>query len=205
MPGAQLRHRMLDLQPRVQLDEVERAVRRRRGTRTCRRCDSRSSRTARSAAASISSRASGVSAGDGDSSISFWWRRWIEHSRSPSVSTPPVRVAEHLDLDVPRRLDHLLDVERGIAERRLRLGRGRAERVLELVRRLDEPHALAAAARRRLEQHRVSRARRPRRAPARSSRVPSVPGNERHAGRAHLVLRAAPCRPCAPSRRASAR
>ena len=43
------------------------------------------------------------SAGDGDSSTSFWWRRWIEHSRSPSVSTPPVRVAQHLDLDVPRR------------------------------------------------------------------------------------------------------
>ena len=46
-------------------------------------------RQARSAAASIASRSSGVSADEGVSSISFWWRRWIEHSRSPSVSTVP--------------------------------------------------------------------------------------------------------------------
>ncbi len=58
---------------------------------------------ARSTAASIASRVSASSAADGDSSTSFWWRRWIEHSRSPSVSTPPARVAEHLDLDVPGR------------------------------------------------------------------------------------------------------
>src|SRR5919204_46928 len=46
-------------------------------------------RHARSAAASISSRSSSLSAGDGDSSMSFWWRRWIEHSRSPHVRTVP--------------------------------------------------------------------------------------------------------------------
>ncbi len=28
-------------------------------------------------------RISGVTNGDGLSSTSFWWRRWIEHSRSP--------------------------------------------------------------------------------------------------------------------------
>ena len=32
-------------------------------------------------------------------------------------------VAEHLDLDVAGRRDHLLDVQRAVAERRLRLGR----------------------------------------------------------------------------------
>ena len=35
------------------------------------------------------SRSSGSVPGDGDSSSTFWWRRWIEHSRSPSASTVP--------------------------------------------------------------------------------------------------------------------
>ena len=65
-------------------------------------------------------------------------------------------VAQHLDLDVARRDERLLDVERGVAERGLRLGRGGGERILELVRSLDEPHPLAAAARARLEQDRVA-------------------------------------------------
>ena len=38
---------------------------------------------------SIASRVDSSSAGEGDSSTSFWCLRWIEHSRSPSVSTPP--------------------------------------------------------------------------------------------------------------------
>jgi hypothetical protein len=35
------------------------------------------------AASPIFARSDAVSAGEGDSSTSFWWRRWIEHSRSP--------------------------------------------------------------------------------------------------------------------------
>ena len=66
----------------------------------------------------------------------------------------PVQVAEHLDLDVPRRRQHLLDVEGRVAERRARLRRGGAEGVLELVGGLDQPHPLAAAAGGRLEQDR---------------------------------------------------
>ncbi|MEY2467679.1 MAG: acetyl-CoA carboxylase, biotin carboxylase subunit [Actinomycetota bacterium] len=30
-----------------------------------------------------------VTATEGDSSSSFWWRRWIEHSRSPRCTTLP--------------------------------------------------------------------------------------------------------------------
>ncbi len=30
-----------------------------------------------------------VRATEGASSISFWWRRWIEHSRSPRWTTAP--------------------------------------------------------------------------------------------------------------------
>ena len=79
---------MLDLEPAVHLDEVEGAVRadeelERAGVPVADRragpLDGRLHRLARR----------GVERGDGDSSTSFWWRRWIEHSRSPSVSTPP--------------------------------------------------------------------------------------------------------------------
>ena len=97
-------------------------------------------------------------------------------------------VREHLHLDVARRVDHLLDVERGVAERCLRLGRGGAESVLELVQRLDEPHALAAAACRGLEEH--GQAEVVRRCARLLDRRRSLgPRNERHAGLAQLALR----------------
>ena len=41
------------------------------------------------AASPIALRTSGVSAGDGASSSSFWLRRWIEQSRSPRWMTLP--------------------------------------------------------------------------------------------------------------------
>ncbi len=87
--GAELGHRMLDLQARVQLDEVEAAVGAEQELEGARRCGSRRpGRPARRRPPSP--RAPRASArGDGDSSISFWWRRWIEHSRSPRVSTLP--------------------------------------------------------------------------------------------------------------------
>ena len=31
--------------------------------------------------------------GEGASSMIFWWRRWIEHSRSPTAHTVPYRSA----------------------------------------------------------------------------------------------------------------
>ena len=37
----------------------------------------------------ISSRVFASTAGEGDSSISFWWRRWMLHSRSPRCMTSP--------------------------------------------------------------------------------------------------------------------
>ena len=65
-------------------------------------------------------------------------------------------VAEHLDLDVARKRDRLLDVEAPVAERSERLGGRGLERALELAGVVDEAHALAAAARGRLEQHGVA-------------------------------------------------
>ncbi len=50
---------------------------------------------ARRAAANSRSRIPGVAStsGDGASSTTFWWRRWIEHSRSPTAHTVPCRSA----------------------------------------------------------------------------------------------------------------
>jgi hypothetical protein len=48
-------------------------------------------RAAFAAASHSRARRSGPTAGDGASSTIFWWRRWIEHSRSPSVQTVPDR------------------------------------------------------------------------------------------------------------------
>ena len=76
-PGAHLGDRMLDLETGVQLDEVEAAVRPEQELERA-GVPIRDRTHARSAADSIASRASGVSAALGDSSISFWWRRWIE-------------------------------------------------------------------------------------------------------------------------------
>ncbi|CAB4886065.1 unannotated protein [freshwater metagenome] len=46
-------------------------------------------RAAATAAAPISARSTSSTAGEGDSSTIFWWRRWIEHSRSNSDTQLP--------------------------------------------------------------------------------------------------------------------
>ena len=73
-----------------------------------------------------------------------------------------VRVGEDLDLDVPRPLDQPLDVERAVAERRLRLAPRCASASASSPRRAHRLHPDAAAARRRLDQRREADARRPR-------------------------------------------
>ena len=65
-------------------------------------------------------------------------------------------VGEHLDLDVPSRDDRLLEIERRLAERSLRLGGGRLERAFELVRVANGSHARSAPARDGLEQHGIA-------------------------------------------------
>ena len=67
-----------------------------------------------------------------------------------------VVIAENLELDVPRRLDVLLDVDVGDAERRLRLALRGLHRVRQLRRRPHDAHAAAAAAGRRLHDHRIA-------------------------------------------------
>ena len=100
-----------------------------------------------------------------------------------------VLVAEHLDLDVPRRHERLLEVEGAVRERGLGLGAGRRVRRLERVGVVNEAHALAASARGRLQQNREAELR-GRSAHLRQRGAALAPGDERHAGRLHLGLRA---------------
>src|SRR5947208_6156229 len=67
-----------------------------------------------------------------------------------------LRVGKHLDLHMPRRANELLDVEAGVSEGRLGLGGGGPERALELVLGVDDPHPLATTAYRSLEKHGIS-------------------------------------------------
>ncbi len=113
-------------------------------------------------------------------------------------------VAEHLDLDMTSRRHELLDVDRAVAERSLRLGARPGERVFELVLREDEPHALPSTSRRRLEQDGKAGAPQPPDAapPARSHHPSPAPAG--HPPRASPPSRA-PCRPSARRRPPSAR
>ena len=72
------------------------------------------------------------------------------------VDAVAVAVDRDLDLDVAVLVEPALEVERVVAERRPRLGPADVERRLELARRPDHPHALAAAAGSRLDQQRVA-------------------------------------------------
>ena len=72
------------------------------------------------------------------------------------VDRVAVRVGEHLHLDVPRILQVALDVDAAVREVLLALALRRLERPLRLGRLADELHALAAAARGRLDDERVA-------------------------------------------------
>ena len=100
------------------------------GPRSCRRRRSRRPRRRRRRSRRSARAAPRRRAGAGDSSISFWWRRWIEQSRSPRWIDVAVLVGEHLDLDVARVGQVALEVDGGVGEELLALARGALEGVL---------------------------------------------------------------------------
>ena len=73
----------------------------------------------------------------------------------PHMQHRALRVTDDLDLQVSARLDVLLQQQRVVAERACRLAAGSAHRFVEVRRTLDDPHTLAAAAGRSLDQDRV--------------------------------------------------
>ena len=74
----------------------------------------------------------------------------------PQVDAVAEPVDRDLDLDVPVVLQPALEVQRVVAERGAGLGAADRQHGGQLARRADHPHALAAAARRRLDEHRVA-------------------------------------------------
>ena len=70
------------------------------------------------------------------------------------VDDGAVMIAEHLELDVARALDVLLDVDVADAEGRFGLALRGLERLAQLRRGADDAHAAAAAAGHRLDDHR---------------------------------------------------
>jgi hypothetical protein len=79
----------------------------------------------------------------------------------PQVDRRAEAIREHLDLDVPRVGDEALDEQRVVAEGGGGLAAGRGQRRAR-SRPLDQPHALAAAARGRLDHEGIADLRRPR-------------------------------------------
>jgi hypothetical protein len=107
------------------------------------------------------------------------------------IHAMPLHVRKHLHLDVPRTGEILLDEHPVIAERGGRFALRRSERVGKVPRLPDHPHALAAASRGRLDQHRVADAigfLLERRGILRGA---VIAGHQRHAGFFHQRLCAA--------------
>ncbi len=143
--GDELRHGMLDLDARVQLEEEERAAvedeLRRAGALVADRAGERDRRLAhRRAQLRADRRRGGL----------------LEHLLVAALhrAVPlteredgPVPVGEELDLDVARPLEVALEEHRVVAEGRLRLALRRLDRVVQLRRAAHDAHAAAAAAR----------------------------------------------------------
>ncbi len=148
--GDQLRHGMLDLQARVHLQEEERAVLAgneldRAGAVVAHGLGQRDGLLAHRLARLLVEQGRGrlldhllVAALDGALALT-------------QVDDVAVLVAEHLDLDVARIDDELLDEHPIVAEARLGLRAGRAEPLLGLLGVEGDAHALAAAAGRGLD------------------------------------------------------
>ena len=147
LAGDHLRDRVLDLQARVHLQEVGPPLGVDQELEGARVHGSRPGAPGTPRGSPMRSRSSGVRKGEGLSSITFWCRRWIEHSRSKRWTALPWPSAQDLDLDVARPLEGLLQVDAVVAEGALGLAAGAVERALQVVGPGHQPQALAAAAR----------------------------------------------------------
>ena len=177
---------MLDLQARVHLHEVERAI---LGDELDGAGADIADR-ARGGAGRLAHRAAPVG-------VHARRRRLLDHllmaplDRAVALEQRDhiaVRVGEHLDLDVPRARQVAFDQHAIVAERRLRLAARERERRVEILGALDDPHALAAAAGRGLDQHRIADPRRRRAQHVGVLIVAVIAGHQRHAGAFHQRL-----------------
>ena len=153
--GHDLGDGVLDLDARIDLDEVEaRPSRRRPGTRPSRHCHSARGGRAATAASQIACadfRIEVVRRRDLDDLLVPALNRAVALVKMNEVAVP---VAQNLHLDVLGLADELLDEDVGNAEGRARLAPRLVERGVERVGRLDHAHAAAAASHRRLDDDR---------------------------------------------------
>jgi hypothetical protein len=185
--GDRLGDRVLDLDPRVHLEEVEVPL------RVHEELDR--------AGAAVADRAR---RGDGGLAHALAPRgrhavggRLLDHLLVPAldralaleeVHGPAVAVGQHLDLDVPRLFDELLHVQTVVAERGARLAARARRRGRDLGLAAHEPHALAAAARGGLDHDGRTDVEDP--APDRLVRQAlRGAGHDRHAGLLHRLAR----------------
>ena len=182
--GRRLGDRVLDLQPGVDLEEGEQLLvglveeLDRAGADVAGRLDQRLRRLAQRARP-----ARGVSAGELDSSITFWLRRCTEQSRTPGAHTLPCWSAMTCtSMCRPPSTSRSMKTV-GSPKRALRLDLRALERLVELVLGPDDPDAAPAAAAAGLDDERVADGRGvPARRPRRSSTGPPLHGATGHAG-----------------------
>ena len=153
--GYKFGHRMLDLKPRIHLEEEEVAF---AIDQKLNRARVLVARGARDADGGLAHSASQILIDD-------WRWALLEHLlMTPlkrafaltKVDDIPEAVADQLNLDVSRRFDVLLDVDRSVVEARRGFGTRKRKRARNLVARADQPHAFSAAARSGFEHHRIS-------------------------------------------------
>ena len=123
-PVVHLGDRVLDLEARVHLHEAERSGVRveqeldRAGVLVAGRRDEADGRGAQRASSAAES------AGDGDSSSTFWWRRWMRAVADAERPHRAVAVGDDLHLDVARAVD--LSLEEDVASPNARAASARA-------------------------------------------------------------------------------
>ena len=151
-PGHRLRHRVLDLDPCVQLEEEELAP-----------GDHELGGAGAAVVDCIGEPERRFAELEPELRIDHGRRRFLEHLLVTALdralplrkgNSMTVAVSEELHLDVTRRLDVPLEEDRVVAECRLGLAPCRLQRRLELRRRADDPHPASAASGRRLDQQR---------------------------------------------------
>ena len=148
--GDLLGHRVLDLDPRVHLDEHVLAGARARGVEQ--ELDGAGVDVADllgerdRVRGRAPSRSAGSRFGAGAISTTFWCRRCTEQSRSNRCTVSPAASARICTSMWRGRSDGLLEEQRRVAERALGLAHRRLERLAQLRRVVDPAHAAPAAA-----------------------------------------------------------
>ena len=127
--------------------------------------------------------------GAGASSITFWWRRCSEQSRSNRWTTLPCASPNTCTSMWRGRVDVVSPAARGRRRTRRRpRACAAASAAAKSAGRVDPAHALAAAAGHRLDQHRPADRRGLARQRARRLVVAEIAGRHRHAGLGHQPL-----------------